>query len=111
MTEDFYFVRPKNGQRTLIGQRPVANPTEKIFQSAPKIGLVISTFDSPSYIALALTVRQRLYPQIPVLVHDDASPESADLANVCEQLGAEFETNSAPLGHEMGDLSGIVGGL
>jgi hypothetical protein len=111
MTEDFYFVRPKTGQRVLIGQRPVANPTEKIFTLPPRIGLVISTFGSPLYVALALAVRKRFYPALPVLVHDDASPEGAELADVCERQGADFETNSANLGHEMGDLSGIVGGL
>ena len=111
MTEDFYFLRPKTGEKILIGQRPVPNPQEKIFTSPPKLGMVISTFGSLPYVALALAVRNKLYPTLPVLVHDDASDPRDELARLCEQQGVDFQTNSARLGHEMGDLASLVGGL
>src|SRR5579862_8402358 len=112
MTEDFYFVRPLTGRKDLIGQRVLPNPSEKIFSESPKVGLVISTFGAAPYVALALAVRKRLYPDIPVLVHDDGSPESDQLAELCKQHeGVEFQTNGVRLEHEMGDLSAIVGGL
>ena len=111
MTEDFYFVRPKTGQRLLLGQRTVPSTQESIFTTPPRLGLVISTYGSPAHVALALAVRRKLYPTLPVLVHDDASPEGDAVQQVCQEFDAEFQTNSARLGHEMGDLSGIVGGL
>jgi len=111
MTEDFYFLRPKTGEKVLVGQRPVANPQEKIFPQSPRLGLVISTFGSVPYVALALAARNTLYPTLPVVVHDDASDQSDELARLCEQNGVDFQTNSARLGHEMGDLLSLVGGL
>jgi hypothetical protein len=111
MTEDFYFLRPTTGERILVGQRPVLNPQEKIFTQPPRLGLVISTFGSVPYVALGLAVRQKLYPTLPVLVHDDASDQRDELARLCEQHGVDFQTNSARLGHEMGDVASLVGGL
>ena len=60
---------------------------------------------------LGLAVRQRLCPEVPTLVHDDASPVGAQLQELCGRYQAEFETNSSRLGHQMGDLSSLVGGL
>ena len=111
MTEDLYFLRPQTGEKFLVGQRPVANPQEKIFQQPPRLGLVISTFGSVPYIALALAARNALYPTLPVLVHDDASDQRDELARLCEQNGVDFQCNSARLGHEMGDVLSLVGGL
>jgi hypothetical protein len=60
-------------------------------------------------------VRNRLYPDVPVLVHDDASDVQDELMAVCQMPeqapGVTFETNSSRLRHDMGDLSSIVGGL
>lgn len=111
MTEDFYFIRPKTGQRILIGPRRLPNPREKIFESPPSIGLVITTAGSVPYIELALAGGKILYPSLPVLVHDDASGQQDELAALCERYGAEFETNSTAMGHAMGDLAGLIGGL
>lgn len=111
MTEDFYFLRPNTGEKVLVGQRPVPNPQDKIFQQPPRLGLVISTFGSVPYVALALAARNTLYPTLPVLVHDDASDQRDELARLCEKSGVDFQCNSARLGHEMGDLLSLVGGL
>lgn len=109
--EDFYFERPANSERMLIGKRFLPSAREKLFPSKPKIGLTISTFGTVPYVELALAVHRRLNPAIPVLVHDDASPERENLLRVCDAYGATFQSNSSRLGHQMGDLSAIVGGL
>jgi hypothetical protein len=111
MTEDLFFVRPQSNQRIAVGKRDLGNPAEKLYIGVPKIGLVISTFAAVPYVDVALAVRQRLYPEVPVLVHDDASDQTEALVAVCQAAGATFETNSSRLGHELGDLSSIVGGL
>ena len=60
---------------------------------------------------LALAVRKLFHPGLPTLVHDDASGAGGQLQELCGRYGAEFETNSSRLGHQMGDLSALVGGL
>jgi hypothetical protein len=111
MEEDFFIIRPASGQRLPLGRRKIPDPRPDIFPTTPKVGLVISTFGAPQYVELALAVRQRLYPDTPTLVHDDASHRSADLSSLCSRYGVDFETTSSRLGHPMGDLCGIVGGL
>src|SRR5580658_5958744 len=110
--EDFFFLRPKTDERTLVGQRELPNAQKKLFSSdRPKIGLVISTFGAVPYVELGLAIRKRFYEAIPVLVHDDASPQRDELMRLCDRYGATFQTNSGNLGHEMGDLSSMVSGL
>ena len=48
---------------------------------------------------------------VPVLVHDDSSPESHQLKLLCEEYGAEFTSTPSRLGHVTGDLSVYVCGL
>ena len=110
-TEDIFFIRPASNQRIPVGRRILANPLEKLYPDVPRIGLVISTFGAVPYVHLALAVRQRLYPDLPVLVHDDASDQTQALAARCQAPGVTFQTNSSRFGHELGDLSSIVGGL
>jgi hypothetical protein len=110
-TEDFFFVRPASNEQIPVGPRDLGNPVEKLYTGVPKLGLVISTFGAPAYVDLALAVRNRLYPDVPVLVHDDASDVQDELLAVCNSPGVTFETNSSRLRHDMGDLSSIVGGL
>lgn len=111
MEEDFFILRPATGQRLPLGRRQLPDSRPDIFPATPKAGLVISTYAGLPYIELALAVRQRLYPDLPTLVHDDASPRSADLQSLCTRHGVDFETTSSRLGHPMGDLCGHVGGL
>jgi hypothetical protein len=110
-TEDFFFVRPASNEKIRVGERDLGNPLEKLYTGVPKVGLVISTYGAPAYVDLALAVRNRLYPDVPVLVHDDASEQADSLMAVCQSPGVTFESNSSRLGHDMGDLSSIVGGL
>src|SRR5277367_2672062 len=101
MTEPFFFVRPATGQRLAVGERLLPNPLEKVFLTTPKVGLVISTFAAAPYVELALAIRQRGYPEIPALVHDDASDQTDRLSEICARYGADFQTNSSRLEHEM----------
>lgn len=111
MTEEFFFLRPLTDQRLAVGRRVLPNQAQAIFTSPPRIGLVITTYGAAPHVELALALRQKLYPDLPALVHDDASGQAGDLAAVCRKYGADFEVNSSRLGHEMGDVSGVIGGL
>jgi hypothetical protein len=109
--EPFFFERPKAAERSSLGDRLLPNSRSRWFGEKPRVGLVISTYGAAPYVELALAVRRKLYGDVPVLVHDDASPEQNALMELCDRYGATFQTNSSRLGHEMGDLSSIVGGL
>ena len=82
-----------------------------IFARPPSVGLVVGTFASVPYIHLHLEARRRLYPELPLLVHDDASPKTNDLKRLCDDYGCEFETNDTRQPPCIGDLSCFVGGL
>jgi hypothetical protein len=110
-TEDLSFIRPATGERIAVGPRVQGSPVEKLFTGVPKVGLVISTFGALPYVDLHLAVRQRVYPDLPVLVHDDASGQTNALAELCRVHGVTFQTNSIRMGHEMGDISSMIGGL
>lgn len=77
--------------------------------------LVIGTFGSVPYVHLQLEARRRLYPALPLLVHDDASSSTDALRDLCASYGAAFETNGLDQGGRLtkgsGDLSTFVGGL
>ncbi len=111
MEEDFFIVRPGTGERVALGRRKFPEARGEIFNGEPKVGVVISTFGGMPYVEMGLAVRKLFYPGLPVLVHDDASGAGEQLQELCGRYGAEFETNSARLGHQMGDLSALVGGL
>src|SRR5689334_9174614 len=110
-SEEFFFVRPRKAQKIAVGLRVLPSKQPRLFGEHPTIGLVITTFGGVPFVELNLEVRKGLYPQLPVLVHDDASAFGEELAGLCDRHHVEFETNSSRLGHEMGDLSGLVGGL
>jgi hypothetical protein len=111
MEEDFFILRLTTGEQWPLGKRTLPDARPDIFPPHPKVGMVISTFGGAPYVELSLAVRKRLYPNLLTLVHDDASGQAERLAELCNQYGAEFETNSSRPGHQMGDLSALVGGL
>lgn len=101
-----------SGHRRVLFHHLVGEPlTGPLFNAAPRIGLVIGTFGSPAYVHLHLEVHHRLFPGVPVLVHDDASQETERLASLCDEYGAEFSSNSERAGHQRGDLSVLIAGL
>jgi hypothetical protein len=83
----------------------------KMFTKAPKIGLVIGTYGAVSYVQLHLEARKRLYPDIPILVHDDGSPQSEELSQLCADYGADFESAAERSKHQHGDLLALIGGF
>lgn len=109
--KDFFLERPQTAERIHLGQRLMPSELPRLYTGKPRVGLVITTYGAAPYVELGLAARQRLYPTLPVLVHDDASPDRDALLQLCNRYGAAFESNSSSLGHEMGDLSGIIGGL
>jgi hypothetical protein len=84
---------------------------EPIFPAPPRVGLVIGTFASVPYIHLQLEARRRFYPDTPLLVHDDASPQRDELARLCSEYGGEFESNDERQPPCIGDVSCFLGGL
>lgn len=76
-----------------------------------KIGVVITTYASTSYVHLGLACLSKNCPNLPVLVHDDCSSVAPNLAKITNALGYDFESNNIRLGHTLGDLSGFLGGL
>ncbi len=84
---------------------------ERRVKSPPKIALVIGTFAAVPYVHLHLEARRRLYPEIPVLVHDDHSPKGGELAGLCERYGAGFAATATRFPPCKGDLSAFICGL
>lgn len=78
-----------------------------------KIGLVVSTYGSPSYVHLHLATSKKLHPNMPVLIHDDGSPTNTALQinKLCKEYGADFSTGCVRLGHQGGDIYAFYAGL
>lgn len=84
----------------------------RIFETPhPSVALVIGTYAAAPYIHMALESRRRYYPSMPLLVHDDGSPQASQLEALCRQYGAEFRSNPRRSGHTVGDISSYIGGL
>ena len=76
----------------------------------PRFTLVIGTFAAVPYVHLQLEARRRLFADVPLLVHDDASPAAGTLAALCRAYGADFSRNPARLPPCKGDLSVFLRG-
>jgi hypothetical protein len=85
--------------------------TERLFPAKPKIGLIVGTFAAVPFVHLHLETRRRLYPEIPMLLHDDCSPATRELENLCAEYGVEFASTVARFQPCKGDLSAIATGL
>ena len=95
-------------------KRPLAafgTRRERRFTESPEIAMVVGTFAAVPYVHLHLEARRRLYPEVPLLVHDDHSPQVAELESLCRSYGADFEQTATRLPPCKGDLSAFVGGL
>jgi hypothetical protein len=66
----------------------------KIISDRPSVGVVVGTFASAGNIHLHLEARRRFYPDVPLLVRDDASPDTMRLNDLCGDYGADFSTAS-----------------
>ena len=97
------------GRRVVFGE--LAGERGPLFPKAPECGVVVGTFAGVAYVHLQLEARRRYYPGVPLLVHDDGSPVSGRLAELCESYGADFERNTSRLPPCKGDLSAFAGGF
>lgn len=84
---------------------------ESLFTSPPRIGLVVGTFAAIPYVHLHLEARRRLYPKVPMLLHDDCSPHGAALEELCAGYGVEFASTATRFPSCKGDLSAMATGF
>ena len=91
--------------------QPCQLPDESLYPNPPSVGLVIGTFAAVPYIHLQLEARRRFYPQIPLLVHDDASRRREELHDLCNTYGADFASTSSRQLIGNGDIAAMAGGL
>jgi hypothetical protein len=84
---------------------------DRIYPDDPRAGLVVGTFAASAFVHLHLEARARLYPHVPMLVHDDCSPAGEKLERLCDAYGADFEANRPRMSHSKGDLTAFAGGL
>jgi hypothetical protein len=67
--------------------------------------MVIGTFAALPYIHLQLEARRRMYPDVPLLIHDDGSSQAGELNALAQRYGAEFVTFPPRKRHHLGDLN------
>jgi hypothetical protein len=84
---------------------------ENLKVAGPSVGLVISTYAAVPYVHVALESWRRHYPEIPVLVKDDCSPQRDELRALCYSYRAEFLSHEKRLGWAAGDMSSLYHGL
>jgi len=77
----------------------------------PKIGVAICTYGSVPYVHLGLECLKRHEPGVPVLIHDDSSPDQEKLRQLAAMYGADFVSTDYRKAPTVGDLSGFVEGL
>jgi hypothetical protein len=94
-----------------IPDKPPVTEVDNIYGAFPSVGLVVSTYGSPAYVALHLESRKLYCPDVPVLVVDDCSDDTAALVDVCSRYGVAFVSNPKRLRHLDGDLAALVHGL
>ena len=96
----------------LIGRSVRDDLPPSIMPEWPQVGIVIGTYGSVPYVHMQLEARARLYANVPMLVHDDASVHREALSGLCRAYGADFESNSyhMPLGG-LGDMTAFLGGF
>ena len=98
------------GKSTLDWSKAIQR-REQLFPASPRIGLVVGTFAALPYVHLHLEARRRLYPDVPMLLHDDCSPQTAQLETLCASYGVEFASTTHRFPPCKGDLSAIASGL
>jgi cephalosporin hydroxylase len=87
MTLDFRILTARGELRV----SEIVRRSDTIFTPPVAIGLMVGTFAAVPYIHLQLEARRRLYPHVPLLVHDDGSTKRDDLQRLCAEYGCEFE--------------------
>lgn len=73
--------------------------------------MVIGTFAAVPYVHLQLETARRLYPEVPLLIHDDASRQRSPLKSLARDYGADFASTPVRQVHHLGDLAAFSAGL
>ncbi|HEY3332587.1 MAG TPA: hypothetical protein VGK19_21330 [Capsulimonadaceae bacterium] len=81
--------------------------------SSPKarVGVVVGTFAALPYVHLQLEARRRYWPDVPVIVHDDASPQQDNLLALCREYGVDFDASPYRQAATVGDMAALVAGF
>jgi hypothetical protein len=91
--------------------QPLNREQHTVIPDNPKVGILVSTFGTPAYVALQLESRRQFNKHLPCLVVDDCSTAYPELTQWCRYYGAELHTNEKRLGHLAGDLAAFCTGL
>lgn len=76
-----------------------------------KFSIVISAYQMADFVALNLAMCKQIFPDCPVLVSDDRSPNSEAIEAVASQYGAAYICTRIRKHHFAGDLQSIINGL
>ena len=77
-----------------------------------RTGMVVGTYGAVPYVHLQLEAAKRLYPDTPILVHDDASRHYAELEKLCAGYGREICRPHARIDkYASGDFRAFSAGL
>lgn len=71
-------------------------------ESSSRIGMIIGTFAAVPYVHLQLEARRRMYPEVPLLVHDDSSKQQERLRKLCAEYGRTSSRRRSDYHHTMG---------
>jgi hypothetical protein len=84
---------------------------DEIVSPDPSVGVIIGTFAALPYVHLHLESWKRNFPSVPVLVHDDCSPQREELATLCREYGAEFYCRQKRGRKTVGDMNTYPHGI
>lgn len=96
----------------ISSMKPVINSkVETIYGPEPSVALCVCTYGAPAHVHLQLESHRRLYPKIPIMVHEDSSDQYEAVKRVCNEYQVKFMKTVTRQGHQEGDLSGIIRAL
>lgn len=88
---------------------PRPTPAPPVIQ--PRLAFTIGSYRLADFVHLGLKQLRKLSPDSPILVSDDASPESGHIKNLAEEHGATYRGSTKRRGHFSGDVQAFVNAL
>lgn len=76
-----------------------------------KLAFTLSTYRLCDFVRLGLKQLQTLAPGEPILVSDDASPESAVIEKMARDAGASYKCSKIRKGHFSGDAQSLINSI
>jgi len=76
-----------------------------------RIAFTISSYRLTSFVRLGILQIKSLFPDSPILVSDDPSPESPEIQKTCDELGCAYRGANKRRGHFAGDFQSLVNSL